>query len=414
MTDLTPSPALAQLLERWMAGVEDQLATALELRRAVHASPRLSGDEEETARQVEDALDLPLQRIAETGRIGRIGPAEGASVLLRAELDALPVAEETGADFAATNGAMHACGHDVHLAALVAVIRAARALELPLGLVPFLQPREETYPSGARDAVESGLLDSLGVACAIGAHVHPAVPPGQVATGAGVVNAAADELRITLTGRGGHGAYPHEASDPVAALGHTLLALREIPRRHVSPMRPTTLSVGHISAGAESANVLPTEARVLATLRTTDDADRQVLLRAVQRSVAAQAEVFGVSSEVEVVAGEPVLSNDAQLVAHMDRWLERAGVQPTEPMRSLGADDFSYLGQEVPAVMCFVGVTVEGRAEPLPLHSSAFLPTERAVLDVARAMVCGYLGAVERLAPGTDPRPGSLGREGRR
>lgn len=393
----TALPGLEDLQERWASALEDHLPDAVELRHRVHADPRVSGEEEDTARIVEEALGIPMTRLADVGRIGRIGPQEGPAVLVRGELDALPLAEETGAAYAASNGAMHACGHDVHLAALVAVVRAARELDLPLGLVPFLQPREETYPSGARDAVESGELERLGVAAAIGAHVHPAVPPGQVATGGGVVNAAADELHITITGQGGHGAYPHRASDPVAALAHTLLALQEVVRRHVSPMRPATLSVGHVQAGAASANVLPSRAVVLATLRTTDATDRQVVLREVQRAVAAQAEVFGTTAEVRVVPGEPVLDNDVQLVEHMDAWLVRAGIEPTEPMRSLGADDFSYLGEQVPAVMSFVGVRVEGHDEPPQLHTPAFLPTDEAVRDVARAMVAGYLGAVQRL-----------------
>ncbi|WP_462418974.1 M20 metallopeptidase family protein [Kytococcus sp. Marseille-QA3725] len=390
---------LAELQTRWLTAVDGELEAALRLRREVHADPRLSGNEEDTAARVEKALGLTMERVAETGRVGRIGPATGPSVLVRGELDALPVVEETGADCAATNGAMHACGHDVHLAALIAVVRAAAGLDLPLGLVPLLQPREETYPSGARDAVEEGALSRWQVGAAVGAHVHPAVPPGAVATGGGVVNAAADEIRIELSGRGGHGAYPHRAADTVAALAHSVLALQEVVRRHVSPMRPATLSVGHVSAGAQSANVLPERALALATLRTTDATDREVVLREVRRAVESQARVFGVTAEVDVVAGEPVLENDPGLVECMDRWLVRSGAEPTEPMRSLGADDFSYFCEQVPSVMAFVGVTVAGHVEPPQLHTATFLPTDDAVRDVARAMVAGYLGAVERLVP---------------
>ena len=392
-------PSLSSLQDAWLAGVEREMDDVLALRRSIHASPCLSGDEEATAQLVEQALAVPLERVADTGRVGRIGPNAGPAVLVRAELDALPLAEETDVDFAAANGAMHACGHDVHLAALVAVCRAAQALDLPLGLVPLLQPREETYPSGARDTVESGLLARFEVAAAIGAHVHPAVPLGSVATGGGVVNAAADELEITFEGEGGHGAYPHQSSDPVAALAHTLLLLQEVVRRHVSPMRPATISVGHVRAGGESANVRPSDARILATVRTTDATDRETVLRELGSAVEAQAKSFGVRAHVQVTSGEPVLVNDEELASQMDGWLDRGGVVPTEPMRSLGADDFSYLGDVVPAVMCFVGVEVPGCEVPPPLHTSRFMPSDRAVRDVARAMVCGYLAAVERVGP---------------
>jgi len=404
---VTSTPTLGTRLDtlrhRWLEAVEDHLDAALALRRQLHRDPRPSGDEEATALAVETALGVPLERVAETGRIGRIGPATGPGVLLRAELDALPVREATGAAFASTSGVMHACGHDVHLAALVAVVRAAEGLTLPVGLVPLLQPREETYPSGAQDVVASEALARHGVGAAIGAHVHPTVPPGTVATGAGVVNAAADEIEIVLRGRGGHGAYPHHASDPVAAISHIVLGLPEVMRRTISPMHPSTLSVGHLQAGERSANVLPGEARLLATLRTTSHPDRLRIQEQVRHFAARQAESYGLEATMVVTSGEPMLSNDPDLVDRMDGWLERCGTEVTEPMRSLGADDFSFFGEVVPSVMAFVGVQVEGHPSPPPLHHPEFLPTEDAVRQVAVALVCGYLAAADLWSdPGTD------------
>ncbi|WP_256839795.1 M20 metallopeptidase family protein [Ornithinimicrobium faecis] len=387
--------ALPELHRRWLAALEPELPAALALRRRVHADPHLSGAEGPTAEAVQEALDLPLEPVAQTGRWGRVGPAEGPSVLLRAELDALPVTEETSVSWAASTGLMHACGHDVHLAALVAATRAAAYLDLPLGLVPLLQPREETYPSGAQDVIAAGLLTDQRVSAAIGAHVHPRVPPGQVATGAGVVNAASDEIEIVLTGDGGHGAYPHHAADPVSALGHIVLGLPEVVRRTVSPMHPATISVGHVQAGEASANVLPSQARLLATMRTTDPRDRTAIQEQVRQLADHQARAFGVSAAVQVMDGEPVLFNDPDLVERVDTWLERTGVVPTEPMRSLGADDFSFYGEHVPSVMCFVGVRVAGHEDDPPaLHHPRFLPVDEAVGDVARALIAGYLAAV--------------------
>lgn len=386
---------LEDLRRDWLSALHAELPDAIALRHRLHAQPRLSGDEEDTAATIEHALGIPMERLADTGRIGRVGPSEGPSVLLRAELDALPVTEATGAPYAATNGAMHACGHDVHQAALVAVVRACRTLSLPVGLVVLLQPREETYPSGARDAVQSGALIRYGVAAAAGAHVHPTVPAGTVATGAGVVNAAADEVEILVTGRGGHGAYPHRAADPIAAAAHIVLALPELVRRTVSPMRPATVSVGHVQSGQPSANVLPDQARILATMRTTDAQDRSDVQDQVRRLASSQAEAFGLASTVTITAGEPVLYNHPALVERMDDWLVRSGIDVTEPMRSLGADDFSFFGEVVPAVMSFVGVTVAGHDEAPELHHPRFLPDDDAILDVATTLVAAYLAGAE-------------------
>ena len=390
--------ALEALRREWLAALAVEAPAAIALRRELHANPQLSGAEESTAQVVEAALGVPMEPIAGTGRIGRLGPRTGPSVLLRAELDALPVQEATGAAYASSSGVMHACGHDVHLAALVAVVRAARHLALPIALVPLLQPREETYPSGAQDVVQEGALARLEVTAAIGAHVHPTIPSGTVATGAGVVNAAADEIEIVVRGRGGHGAYPHHANDPVAAISHIVLGLPELLRRTVSPMQPSTLSVGHLQAGEHIANVLPSEARLLATLRTTSHADRHHIQDQVRHFVTRQADSYGLQSEVLVTAGEPMLSNDPDLVCAMDSWLERCGTEVTEPMRSLGADDFSFFGEVVPSVMAFVWVRVAGHDQPPPLHHQAFLPTDEAIEDVATALVCGYLAAAEMAA----------------
>lgn len=394
-----PPPAasdLTQLHRRWLTALEVELPGAMELRRQVHADPHLSGLEGPTAELVAAALAIPMEPVAATGRAGRAGPSEGPSVLLRAELDALPLTEATGVSYASASGRMHACGHDVHLAALTAVVRAATGLDLPLGLLAVLQPREESYPSGALDVIGSGLMTREQTIAAIGAHVHPGVPPGQVATGAGVVNAAADEIEIVLTGHGGHGAYPEHAADPVAALGHIILGLPEVVRHTVSPMRPATVSVGHVQAGEPAANVLPSDARLLATMRTTDARDREVLPQQVRRLAEHQAMAYGVRAEVRITAGEPVLYNDPDLVSLIDAWLEHTGIEPTEPMRSLGADDFSFFGELVPSVMCFVGVRVLGaETQSPPLHHPRFLPADEAVGDVARALIAGYLAAVE-------------------
>ena len=195
-------------IDDWVSALSQEIEGAKELRRALHMNPRLSGEESDTTRRVGEAMGISITSIAGTGGWGRVGPCDGPAVALRGELDALPMEEQTGLEWASTNGVMHACGHDVHLAALTAVVRAAKKVRLPYGLVPVLQPREEAYPSGALDVRESGLFIQQSIAHAIGVHVHPGVGVGAVSTGAGFVNADASEIKITLKGQGGHGAYP--------------------------------------------------------------------------------------------------------------------------------------------------------------------------------------------------------------
>ena len=198
------------LWDRWTRAIADELPAAVELRHAVHADPRGSGDEEDTARLVTAALGAgDGTRVAKTGRAIRLpGPADGPAVALRAELDALPVLEGTNVPWASESDVMHACGHDVHLAALVAVGRAASAWGVPRPILALLQPREETSPPGALDVVESGVLAESGVDTVIGAHVQPRIAHG---VGVGVTRAGErvhDEFEVTLHGQGGHAGYP--------------------------------------------------------------------------------------------------------------------------------------------------------------------------------------------------------------
>jgi amidohydrolase len=390
---------LTDLAQRWNRALERELPAAIALRRDLHRAPCLSGAEHPAARRIADALHdlVQFDTVADAGGVGRLGPAAGPAVGIRAELDALPVTELSGAPYASTNGAMHACGHDVHQAALVALVRAADGLDLPLGIVALLQPREESYPSGALDMVESGVLDRFEVAHVIGAHVHPGVRLGAVASGAGFINAAADEIEIRVSGRGGHAAYPHEATDTVAAIAQIATAIPEVVRRTVSPLRPAIISIGTLSAGEGAANVLPAEARIFATMRTTDPSDREPLFDAVRHMAERVAGAYGARADVTRVEGEPALINDAALASGADDWLARLGVDGAEPMRSLGADDFSYFCAAVPSLMMFVGVDTPGHDPQPSLHDARFLPDDAAVAAVARALLAGYLAAAERI-----------------
>lgn len=390
----------AALAARLTEAALARIPAAVRDREELHGMAEVSGAEHGTAAWIAERMPTPMDTVAETGRIGRIGPHGGPSVAVRAELDALPVAEATGAPFASTTGVMHACGHDVHQAALLALAGAAAEVEAEMGLpyafVPFLQPREEAYPSGALDIVRSGALARHRVEVVLAAHVHPRIPVGAVATGKGPTNAAADEITVTVRGHGGHGAYPHEAQNPIPVLSQMVIGLTEVLRRTISPMRPAVFTVGRISAG-RIANVIPHSGSFAGTLRTMDRSDRENAHTAIRSYAAGMAAAHGVTAEVEITLGEPVLENDAELVDLVDERLRSLGLETSEPMRSCGADDFSFFSEELPGLMAFVGVETTGAVPQPSLHSANFLPDEDAVRRVTLALVSGYLGACDLL-----------------
>jgi amidohydrolase len=379
------------------AALSEELPAAVGLRHALHAEPELSGHEQRTAARVAAALGQPGADDVSGGRIVRIGDADGPVVAVRAELDALPIAEDTGVTWAAGNGAAHACGHDVHLAALVALARALQRFPGPFPLLAVLQPREETYPSGAQDLVGSAVLAGHDVLAVIGAHLQPQLARGVVTAGAGPVNAAADEFRITVHGQGGHAAYPQTTRDPIVAAAHVIVALQHLISRRTDPLHAAVLTVGSIHAG-EAANVIPATAVMAGTLRTFEPAGRQQLRTAIEATARATATAYECTAEASFTEGEPVLRNDARLAAVTEPELEAAGLRIAEPLRSCGSDDFSYYCSRYPSLMMFVGVG-PGPAGAPGLHHPSFLPPDDAVADVAGVMLAGYLGACALHAP---------------
>ncbi len=402
-------PGLAAALR---AGLDRELTGAVRLRRELHAGAELSGSEHQTAARMASALGAPdTPPVAGTGRLIRIGPAAGPCIAIRAELDALPVAEETGVPWASATGAMHACGHDVHLAALAALGRAARGVAqtagLPAALLAVLQPREESYPSGAQDIAASEAFAAQRPSAVIGVHLQHQVPAATVSAAAGTVNAAADNFEIQVEGTGGHAGYPHLAADPVPALCAVVLALQQITSRRTDPTHAVAVSVGAIRAG-QAPNVIPGIATASGSLRALDEADRPAMRKALHEIVEYTAQAHGCRGAVTIEEGEPALANSEPLAAASWPLLREAGFAVDTSFRSCGADDFSYYSRVAPILMMFVGA---GGA--VTLHHPRFLPPDEAVGQVASVMLAGYLAALSvllsgLLAPRSPPCPGCL------
>lgn len=385
---------LGRLLER----VERELAGAVALRHRLHAEPELAHAEQRTAAAIAEALPVACTAAAETGRIARIGPATSPAVAVRAELDGLPIEERSGAGFSAHGGAMHACGHDVHMAALVALSRAAHALEdeLPAALLAVFQPSEEAYPSGA-EQLARGELATLGPAAVVGAHIHPELPWGSVALDPGPVNASNDNVEITVHGEPSHGAYPHRGRDPVLAIAQIVVTLHALLARRIDPLHPAVLTVGVIEGG-HTENVIPPRARARAALRAHRGEDRRALRQLVEEVAHGTAAAHGCSASVELICGEPALENDPRIVALARELLAGAELTPAREWRSCGSDDFAFFGALAPLAMAFVGLEGAAGFVARPLHHPELLPPDAAVAAVARVQAVLYLAAAASLS----------------
>ncbi|MGH2855051.1 MAG: M20 metallopeptidase family protein [Solirubrobacteraceae bacterium] len=406
---------ITELLSRLLAGIERELPRAVALRHLLHSQPELAHAEERTAAAVAQELPVGCATVAGTGLLATVGPAPGAGagveegttgrssapapVAVRAELDGLPIEERTGAPFTASGGAMHACGHDVHMAALVALVRAAHSLgeELPAPLLALFQPSEEAYPSGAEQLAREELA-ALAPAAVVAAHVHPEVPWGTVALDPGAVNASCDAVEIAVEGDPTHGAYPHRGRDPILALAQIVVALHARVGRRMDPLHPAVLTVGVLEGGAAE-NVIPAHARARAALRAHRPEDRLALRRMVEEVVSGVASAHGCRGRVELVPGEPALENDPAIVASARELLASAGLRAAPEWRSCGSDDFAFFGALAPLAMGFVGLDGAEGFEPRPLHHPELLPPDAAVGAVARAQAVLYLAAVTAATP---------------
>jgi amidohydrolase len=400
-TDASSDALLSQLL----AGIERELPRAVALRQRLHAAPELAHAEQQTAASVAAELPVASRTVAGTGRLAVIdggGHAGGATdgeherhgaIAIRAELDGLALRERTGAAFAASGEAMHACGHDVHMAALVALARAAHALAdvLPAPLLAVFQPSEEAYPSGALELAEAELRELAPVAV-LAAHVHPELPWGTVALDPGTVNASCDEFEIVVEGEPAHGAYPHRGRDPILAIAQVVVALHAQLGRRVDPLQPASLTVGVLEAGSAE-NVIPERAHARGALRAHRPLDRfalRELVVGVSRDVAA---ANGCRASVELMPGEPALENDPQIVSRARELLTDAGFTPAAAWRSCGSDDFAFFGELSPIAMAFVGLDGADGFSARPLHHPELLVPDAAVAAVARAQAVLYVAA---------------------
>ena len=335
-----------------------------EWRRHLHAHPELAFDCHETAAYVaarlrEIGVDEIHEGIAQTGIVAIIeGQGPGPVVGLRADMDALPILEETGVPHASTvPGKMHACGHDGHTAMLLgaaAYLAETRAFRGKVALI--FQPAEEDG-GGAGVMVEEGIMDRFDIAEVYALHNVPGLELGRVLTTPGPIMAAVDEFTIHIEGRGGHGAMPHETADPIPAAVSIVQAIQTIVSRNHHAMQDLVVSVTQIHAGTTD-NVIPGTAMINGTVRTFDPAVQAMVMRRMEEIVAGQAASFGVTARLDYAIGYPATVNDparAAFAAEVAGEVVGAGLVDGAAGREMGAEDFAYLLQARPGAYLVLG-----------------------------------------------------------
>jgi amidohydrolase len=351
------------------------------IRRHIHANPELSFEEHNTAAYVEQVLQsygLETTRMATTGVVALIKGRnpERKTIALRADLDALPITEQNAVDYKSKNeGVMHACGHDVHTASLLGVARILQDLRNDFeGTVKLVfQPGEEKFPGGASVMIKEGVLQQPAPSGIVGQHVFPMLPAGKVGFRSGMYMASADEIYITVKGKGGHAALPELNVDPVLIASHLIVALQQIVSRHASPKVPTVLSFGKVEA-LGATNVIPNEVKLEGTFRTMDEVWRKEAHRRIRKLAEGLCESMGGSCDIDIKFGYPFLKNDPALT---DRAREAAelylGADNVVDLDLwMGAEDFAYYSQEVPACFYRLGTRNEERGITSGVHTPTF------------------------------------------
>jgi hippurate hydrolase len=367
------------------------------LRRDIHREPELGFDTKKTAEKVLAALDgLPLDirtGVAENGVVATLkGDKEGPSVGLRADMDALPIHEETGLPFASeTDGKMHACGHDGHTSMLVGAAHALSGMRERLnGTVKFFfQPAEEGG-GGGKVMVEEGLADDVGSVFAL--HLWPGLPFGKAATKGGPIMAAADAFEMTVRGVGGHGAMPHLTADAIAIAAQIVTALQTVISREVDPVEPAVLTVGEIGAGS-AFNIIPETARLGGTVRTLNEDLRRRMPERIENLARGVAQGMRGDAELSYQFSYPVTTNDEETAR---RALSVAGNLLGEknalelPNPSMGAEDFAYFLEQIPGALIWLGIgeDVSGLHTPTFAFDEPILPLGSALLTALALEAC--------------------------
>lgn len=370
------------LLDKIKALSKSYSEEVIGLRRHLHANPELSYQEYNTVKFVEQTLRSfgveSIQHLATTGLVAEVkGKNPGKKMIaLRADMDALPILEANDVPYKSKNpGVMHACGHDVHTSSLLGTIKILHQLKDQFeGTVRFLfQPGEEKNPGGASYMIRDGALKNPTPESIIGQHVFPILPVGKIGFREGMYMASSDELYLTVIGKGGHGAAPELAVDPIVIASHIVIALQQIISRNASPKQPTVLTIGKI-AGGTTTNIIPDEVKIVGTFRAMNETWRAEGLKKIKKMAESIAESMGGRCEVDISHGYPYLENNPALTQRIRKAAEAyvGNDNVVDLDITLGSEDFAFYSQVIPASFYRLGTRNEAKGIKSYVHTSTF------------------------------------------
>ena len=370
------------LLEKIKSLSEEHSGEVVESRRHLHANPELSYQEYNTAKFVAEKLRSfgiqVTEGVATTGLVAEIKGrnASERTIALRADMDALPISETNDIPYKSkVAGVMHACGHDVHTASLLGTAKILNSVKEEFsGTVRLLfQPGEEKTPGGASYMIRDGALENPKPSGIIGQHVFPLLPVGKVGFREGMYMASCDEIYLRVIGKGGHAAAPELTIDPILIASHIIIALQQVISRNASPKQPTVLSFGNI-IGKGATNIIPNEVNIAGTFRAMNEEWRASALQKIRKMAESIAEGMGGKCEVEISKGYPYLENNPDLTRRIRRAAEAyVGAENVIDIDiTLGAEDFSYYSQVIPASFYRLGTSNPARGITSYVHTPTF------------------------------------------
>ena len=376
------------LVEKIKLLAKDYTADAVAIRHHLHAHPELSYQEFETSAYIQRQLTeygIPFTVMASTGVVGIIEGQNPQSriIALRADIDALPITEENQVPYKSRNeGVMHACGHDVHTTCLLGAARILHALRNEWdGTVKLIfQPGEERNPGGASIMIREGVLENPAPEAIFGLHVHPQMEVGKLSFRSGKVMASADEIYMTIKGKGGHAAAPHWTTDTVLVASHIIVALQQIVSRNSSPFSPSVLSICSIQGG-HTTNVIPSEVKLMGTFRSMDESWRFRAHELIEKQARAIAEGMGAEIDFRIDVGYPNVYNHEGLndIARdlAETFMGKEKVSETE--LRMGAEDFGYYSQKIPGCFYRLGTGNIEKGIISGVHTPTFNVDESAI-----------------------------------
>lgn len=359
------------------------------IRRHIHAHPELSFQEFETSKYIQQQLDAfgvkYTAGIAGTGIVAIIEGKNPASktIALRADIDALPITEANDVPYKSLNtGIMHACGHDVHTTCVLGATRILQELKDEFeGTIKILfQPGEEKHPGGASLMIKDGALENPRPDAIIGMHVQPSMEAGLLGFRAGQYMASADEIYITIKGKGGHAAQPHLTTDTILVASHLVVSLQQVISRNNNPFSPSVLSICAFNGGYTT-NVIPSEVKLMGTFRAMDETWRFKAHEIIKKQATELAHAMGAEIEIDILVGYPCLYNNEEVTSRArtkaEEYLGQDNVQDTEVR--MGAEDFAFYSQIIPACFFRLGTGNVARGITSGVHTPTFDIDERAI-----------------------------------